>query len=346
MKHWCRSCKKYVCRDCARGPHYKPLCPECGDRIYKITPWIFLYLLASSLLILSLFVALVLIELYQHGNFGDIHPTVWEIFRIFLGYSIGTVILWFIVRKRNRHHDEHIVRLPEGTIPPEKRPGYGDPALEEKILKKKPGRGILGFMKPYGDTTFIGLMGDWDFPILLKEERKVEGARLKRIAILTLIAAVIGAVFAVTGLLKVMPFPWDVLSLGIGAAVSLSSFLLLFFIGDRYVGLGKDAHAETKVRWKTVGEERMVEAVEDFLRENRMKYRKTVSGIPGEFKIYWYFLSKNGICIMTSYFDKEPSTRWGYLTLRYGSGDCNQARKIQKDLDIFLTRLDLINKRI
>ena len=133
------------------------------------------------------------------------------------------------------------------------------------------------------------------------------------------------------------------------------TFLLfgLLFLGVIYYAgktvLKEDLIAQSKVAWKTIGFDRTVKALEDFLIRFPEPHQRETKDLPKG--LLWKnpevkFLFPNGNFISSMYTEDESGNVFGWVAVGYTSKNYLHARTLQKNLDRYLTERDLIKRAV
>ncbi len=328
VNRFCPNCEKYMCLECITRMGTCPVCDKTTKNTYDA-------LIFTLFFLGILFIPFVII-IPLLGGFGF---TILIMFGMMILSFIVVSFTYFAREKRRGKHLEYLSKLPSGIIPFEDRPGYG---LTSSTL--------TGVEKPFWpstfpDTYYIGLVGDWNPPILSREEKEMAVTNTMK----QLVYGGYGII--VIGVLLI------VLSIGLFfniviIAIEFSLILLGFiFLGAAYYlkgSLKKDRISESRVLWKSVGNQTTIDAIEEFLKQHGEEYQKKVDNWD---KKEWFsipvnkYIFKNGNFISTRYPYDEGIGTYALLSIGYTSEHYNHAREIQSELDEFLGDRDMIYRR-
>jgi hypothetical protein len=257
---------------------------------------------------------------------------------------VGAVVSLIFLRERKRKHNAHLSKMPDGVIPQKERAGYGDPMAygkwREANLERSPRRAPL-VRGMYSDYSHLGLRGDWNFPILSKEERDRATVKLmKRASQVGVAVTGLGVVillFGIFGVQHIGPF-------GFGVVLTLFGVLILVLAATARGAVGSDAEVEVNVAWKTVGLRNARNALEGFIRKRGWEVNLTKTELSlGPNPEHKYKLP-DGNYISFTYWEDDTGHVYGWVAIRFRSSNYLAARRLQKDLDEFLASGDLIRR--
>ncbi|UCE39313.1 MAG: hypothetical protein JSW00_08870 [Thermoplasmata archaeon] len=328
VNRYCPNCEKYICLECITRMGTCPVCDTTIKNTYDA-------LIYTSLLMGILFIPFVIII----PLLGDYGFTILTMF--------GTMILSFIVasftyfarEKRREKHVEYLSKLPSGIIPAEDRPGYGLTSTTLTSVEKS------FWPSTFPETYYIGLVGDWNPPILSREEKEMAVNNTVRQMIYGGYSAIV--IFVLFFVFSIWLF-FNIVIIAIVFGLLLVGFLLL---GGAYYlkgGLKKDKITESRVLWKSVGHQTTIDTIEEFLKQHGEEYQKKVDNWD---KKGWFtipvnnYIFKNGNYISTRYPYDEGIGTYAFVSIGYTSEHYNHAREIQSELDDFLGERDLIYRR-
>ncbi len=257
---WCPTCKKIVCYDCVG---YGRVCPACGTKTSrKIRSGARFGAMMGGTFLFMAFILFALSFSVERDMW-----VVWTLMVLGAISSAGCAVLTVLNKKQVRMHQEQLSSLPSGTIPLEKRVGYRDLGPRSKWKEANLAMSMIGsgaMKDTYPDHIYEGLVGNWDYPVMTKEERIYFTVDIQRRALVYSAGMIpVGMLIAVLGFLYVEHFA--VRTLGVMLALTGLMIVVLVFYSKRVVR--SDVKGEVKVVWKTIGFEAAKEAVESFLRD-------------------------------------------------------------------------------
>lgn len=334
---WCPNCEKFVCYGCVtRGM----VCPACGTKTNR-----------NMRRLLSLGGAFGAAFLFQ-GSFGmfvtRLGSTIfWMSFGLLVGASfciLAVLISLIFLREQKRKHNAHLSKMPDGVIPLKERVGSGDPVAygkwREANLERSPRRASL--MKGvYSDYSYLALRGDWNLPILSKEERdRATMISMKWASQVGVAMTGLGVVILLFGIFVVQ----QIVPFGFGVVLTLFGVLILVLASTAKEAVGTDVKAEVYVAWKTVGLRGAKNALEEFIRKRgwEVDVKRTEASL-GTNPEHKYELP-DGNCISFTYYEDDSGRVYGWVTIGYRPHNYLAARKLQEDLDEFLANGDLIRR--
>jgi hypothetical protein len=337
---WCSNCQKYQCYDCVGSAR---ICPACGTKASRTIHGISFVGIVVGLIMLPMILLTVLANPPKDQSDSVIigFMVSLPLFIFFIG-----LVSYFMVRKQKKQHLEYLSEMPPGTIPVENRPGYNNPHIREYWRKeslKRTTRRAPAYKGTYPHGAFEGLLGDWEYPILSKEQMIEHTIKSERKMIK------FSAIFILVGLT----------SLAFGFYFHMNFYcitpgiIFLFFGGLMVVAsyhnknwVEQENYRETSVMWKLVGFQKTIWAIEEFLRIYNINYRKEmISQSKSDFRYPEYkYVFANGNYITTYYSEWTDGHVYRWINIRYTPSNYIQAKKIQKDLDEFLIKRDLIRR--
>lgn len=334
---WCPKCKKFVCYDCvSRGF----ICPACGTKTSRNIKKGAGYGagLGTMFVLLSVFV-LALSSFDLEGLYF-----VWVWMAIGTPLIFASVILYTLNKKQVRMHQAYLSGLPSGTIPLDRRTGYGDPRVQQKWreanLAMSPRRSVM-MKETYPDHIYYGLLGDWDFPAMSKQERISMTAGIQRKGRVWSGGTIgLGIFIMGLGIFVVQ----NVVGLLVGILVILVGSLMVFIAGYARQMVQSDAEAKVTVFWKTVGFRTAKEAVEKFLGEQGLESKLTTKELPMWQHPEHRYELPDGNRISFTYSEDNSGHVYGWIEIGFRPSGALAARRLQKELDEFLNKRDLIRR--
>jgi len=335
-RNWCPTCGKYVCNDCMSRAFR---CPACDTWIseFDMVP----VLRMTGVMIGSIFLILSILMVAGGSTRGDI-PYNFVVGFIFLGVTFYS---HYLIQQRYRSHADYIVNMPVGVIPYEDRPGADNEEVQESWSSHVEGRSFRSnrLMKgTYSDSFYEELKGNWDFPVMTREERQEmtrkvqERGKLSSIGLLVvgMIVLFFGATF---GTIQIITC---------GASLLLLGIIMIWAVLWGKKQVEKDSRVNAKVPWKTVGFVATIQAFNEYLEWRGEYYEEEINDWP--LKLMWdnpehKYIFGDGVSVATLYSESKNRT-FGYITLNYVSSDYEHAKDIQQTLDTFLTDRDLIDR--
>jgi hypothetical protein len=326
-----------VCYDCIG---YGRICPACGTKTKRgVRRGALLGAMSGGTFLMMAFLFLAL----SFASDTDMW-FIWPLIGIGAPFAVASVVLTFLSRKQTRMHEEHLSRMPKGTIPLEKRAGFGNLSAQRKWREENLARSMTGagaMKDTYPDHIYEGLVGNWDFPVMTKEERVYMTAGIQRRVLVGTTVIIALGVFAILLGVFVLPY-WEVIAFGVMFALlgSLGVFLVLYAKSM----VKSDAEAEVKVMWKTVGFETAKEAIAGFLREQGLEAKLIKKKLPmWEHPEHKYVLP-DGSNISFAYSEDRSGHVYRWLAIGYKPSGALAARKLQRELDEYLSERDLVRR--
>jgi hypothetical protein len=318
------------------------ICPGCGTKVGRKAHAIFVVGFLTGIITLPIGIS-VSYQITPHS----LNDYVGKIVTISIPAAllVSGIISFVIVIKRERRHLVYVSKMPPGVIPLEKRSGFGNIVAKERWreanIRNSPRYAPL--MKgTFPEEAFNGLVGNWDFPILSREQR-MEHTLLSTQRLIKFLIGLIG------------------LGLGaffLGILFDMNPYLIIF--GSTFILLGllfiwaahhakkmviRDVPAETKVHWKVVGFKTTIKVIEEFFKFNDLEYRREINDWPKNILYknpeYKYILN-NGNFISSLYSESKDGLVYGWITIGYSTSNYLQAKELQRDLDEYLGERDLI----
>jgi hypothetical protein len=334
---WCQTCKKIVCYDCVG---YGRVCPGCGTKTSRNIRQgaLFGAMMGGTFLFMGFF-------FLAFSYFGATDMWfIWPLMVLGASSAVASVTLSVFNRKQVRMHEEHMSRLPSGTIPLEKRAGYGDLSARNKWKEANLARNMTrygGMKDTYPDHIYEGLVGNWDYPVMTKEERIYFTDDIRKKALVYSAGMIaVGMLIAVLGFLFVEHF--FVRTLGVMLALTGSMIVVLVFYAKRVVR--SDVEGEVKVVWKTIGFEAAREAMEGFIREKDLDAKLIKKKYPmWEHSEHRYELA-DGNSISFTYSENRDGHVYGWVAIGYKPAGTLAAKKLQTELDEYLCERDLVRR--
>lgn len=334
---WCPTCNKIVCYDCVG---YGRVCPACGTKTNRNirSGARFGAMMGGTFLFLAfMFLA------FSYSGDTDMW-FIWPLMALGASSTVASVILSVLSRKQVRMHEEHLSGLPTGTIPLEKRVGYRDLGARSKWREANLARSMTGsgaMKDTYPNHIYEGLVGNWDFPVMTKQERVYITVDIQRKALVYSAGMIaVGILIAMLGFLFVEHFA--VRTLGVMLALTGSMIVVLVFYAKRVVR--SDAEATVKVVWKTIGFEAAKEAVEGFIREKSLDAKLSKKKYPmWEHSEHRYELA-DGNRISFTYSENRDGHVYGWIAIGYKPSGALAAKRLQKELDEYLCERDLVRR--
>ena len=337
---WCPRCKKFECYDCVTRGF---TCPTCGSKVGRAINKILLVGIGVG----SLFLPMGIITYFQNPP-NTMNAWIGIIVMILLPtlFLFGGITSVFIIRKRYKQHAQYILKMPPGIIPLENRPGYDNINAKIKWREAVSSQGLRyayankGIL-PFG--AYNGLVGDWDHPILSKEEMREHTIKsVKQMNFLSIIITIMGIISLALGFY----FDMNIYCISPGMLLILLSVLIIIISVHNKKWIEKDNYRETSVMWKVVGLQTTILAIEEFLRKNNLAYRREMTSKSKDDYNYpeYKYLLASGIYITTHYSEYLDGHVSRWINIGYKPANYIQAKKLQKDLDEFLTKRDLIRR--
>lgn len=338
---FCSQCRKFECYDCVGSAR---ICRACGTKVSRIIHKISNVGIVMGLICFPIFLLSVFIKPPENQN---------EWFAVGLMVSLPLIIFmigltfFFIERKQKKQHLEYLSTMPAGIIPIESQIGFNDPDVKRRWREenlKRTTRNAPANKGTFPVGAFDGLVGEWDYPIMSKEQRiKHERQSGRRMSYVLLAMMSFGVFCLIFSFLVVM----EPLCITTGFILTLFG---LFFIWVSYHNIKyvkREPKAETSATWKKVGFETTILAIEEFLRNKRLTYMKKIDDWPLN-SLYnnpeYKYVLNNDIYISSLYSENSDGRVYRWLNFGYNTQNYILAKKILRDLDEFLTERDLIRR--
>lgn len=334
---WCPTCKKFVCFECVtRGM----ICPACGTRtnrrIGKFTT------LGTAFGIVLIFQSsIVLFVSVQNSDMFWVATVEMTLGAVLIGASLTL----FVAKKNQvKMHEAYLSELPGGTIPLELRPGYGNPTVYQKWreanLARSPRQSVL-MKDAYPDHIYYGLLGDWDFPVVSKQERIAMTSKIQNKALFWGSGMVgFGIVIMLLGSIATQ----HPVAFGFGLIILLVGLLIISLAGHAKRLVKSDVEAEVKVAWKTIGFKKAKAAMEEFLLEQGLQARIRTTNLPMWHHPEYRYDLPDGNYISFIYSEDGSGHVYGWIAIGFRPSSSLAARRVQQDLDEFLSQRDLIRR--
>jgi hypothetical protein len=318
------------------------MCPGCGTKVERTYDEMFFVSLLFGLLLLP--IGLLSFAANPPDSAAD-----WSAFAFFTIIPLSSLLVavysMYRLANQKEMHIHHLSGLPPGVIPLENRPGYGDILIKAKRKKERLRRTapVMRYMKEsVPEMKFHELDGDWDFPVLSKEERIEYSKEIQRKMIKSDIVMVfIGLVLLIIG--TVVFFFWIIIIVGL--IFILISLLFVGVVQWAKKQVHKDITAETKVAWKTIGQKSATDNLAEFMKQYGEEYKiKKISAPKGSFdsnpRYKYEFVNGNYVTSIYNEFGGGMAMAW--LAIGYKPATYSQAKKVQLALDKFMGERDLI----
>jgi len=199
----------------------------------------------------------------------------------------------------------------------------------------------------YESSNYISdLKANWDNPILSPvewEDKMIEvqkGTGAITSPLLVLGISLIAAAFLVE---KTEIFNLKLILILAGTILLLFGFLTLFIEtwAKKQIKKENDIYLETKASWNITDFDVGKEAVEEFLQKNGYSYRAERND-KVNYPDYRYILESGTYLHLVFIVQKHPIHYFGWFGIGYKLLDYNEARKLQQELDEYLTERDIL----
>lgn len=336
---WCNICSKYICGHCIGRGH---ICPACGNKVNrKMSDGRFFTIMFSLTFFTPILLYTSLYVIYE-GSGIDLVLFPLLVLIIILGFS---TFFQYRIKIQRKKHLKYLDKMPEGIIPLKNRPSYRNQQAREIWSQEHRKHSIKSssLMKGVFDgTEFLGIRGDWDFPILSKEERMMKAQQSQKNGIRSSVTLILSGILLL--LFDLLIIHVDIIATLSVASLSLGLLILIIIIYVKKL-LEKDASAEIKVAWNLVGFETTRKSIEDFLKSIRVGYHVETEDWPK--KVLWHnpkyrYLLDNEIEIYSMYSESKDGIVFGYIAIKYNSKNYQIAKRIHRELDNYFIERDLI----
>jgi hypothetical protein len=334
---WCPECRKYVCQECvSRGS----ICPACGTKTNRNVQQgtILGACFGGTLMLMSILLLSVGFRHLDAFYVGAVSLVLG------LELMIVSLVLFAMGKKQTRIHEEYVSKMPSGTIPLEDRLGYGDLAARARWREAN----LAGSMRKmhmsvgnYQEHLYYGLQGDWDLPVLTREQRKsiAAGAQVKAVA-WGLVFAGIGIFLVAVAVLAV----WVMEMFLAGIVFLLVGSLVAVMARYAEGWMNWDAETTVMVSWKTVGFRTAKKAVEGSLREQGLDAKLKKTPMHGWRHPEHTYELPDGNKIKFSYNEDVSGSVYGWVEILFRPSGALAARKLQTELDEYLCERDLVDR--
>jgi hypothetical protein len=257
--------------------------------------------------------------------------------------SIITISLFIIgykaqlkVNVQIEKHLKYLEQLPKGIVPPEKRSGYG------KVIDYGEKRVNLFFKNTPAENAFLNLNGDWNIPVLSYDVRKRLYKKEKKTF----------TVFAFLLLIIILIFIFlSIYFKDLGFAIfglMLGPVCFLFFVS---IIMSKSTYLTEPILSKAICKKRTIryilKNIEKFLDQYGEKYHREIKEKKrGTQTNYKFVFNENNNAILIHHFSDKYNSFYSWIGIEYRSKEVNQSKDLQKKLDEFLVKRDLIYRNV